>query len=39
MRFNLLRKRQYLEWDDYKNRVDTLDEFRWRQTVRRTFLS
>lgn len=38
MRFNILKKRQFMEWDDYKNKVNTMEEFVWRQSVRRTFL-
>lgn len=25
----------YLEWDDYKSKINFLDTFRWQQSVRR----
>ena len=28
-------KRKYLEWEDYKTKIDFLDIFHWQQSVRK----
>jgi hypothetical protein len=29
------RTRDYVEWNDYKNKIDFLDTFNWQQSVRK----
>lgn len=33
MRF--FKKTEFMQWDDYKQKIDNLDIFWWRQSVRR----
>ena len=35
--FNFI-KRDFMEWEEYKKRVDTIDDFWWRQSVRKQSL-
>ncbi len=32
---NMFREQPYLEWQDYKKRIDFLDVFHWQQRVRK----
>lgn len=38
MKFNILKKRQFMEWNEYKKKVTAMEDFVWRQSARRTFL-
>jgi len=31
----MFRKRKYLSWDNYKDKIDFIDMFYWQQDVRR----
>lgn len=33
-----IKKRKYMDWDNYKERIDFLDTFYWQQSVRKMSL-
>jgi hypothetical protein len=33
--FSFLKKRNYVDWPDYKERIDFLELFHWQQAVRK----
>jgi hypothetical protein len=34
----VFRKKEFMDWESYKNKVDLLDVFHWQQSVRRQSL-
>ena len=40
--FNTIRRllsRKFIEWDDYKERIDFLEDFYWQQSTRKQSIS
>jgi len=33
--FEIFKKNNFMEWKDYKNKIEFIEDFNWRQRVRR----
>lgn len=38
MKFKLFGKNNYVEWDEYVERINAIEDFIWSQSARRTFI-